>query len=492
MAGSMLKKITRVILAVLALVAAVVLLNTVRYSRQSAPDVTAADIAVDAEAAARRLAAAVRFETVSHEDRARIDHDAFRALHGYLEEAFPRVHATLSKEVVGELSLLYTWPGREPAAKPILLMAHLDVVPVLAGTEGDWTHPPYAGIVADGRIWGRGTLDNKSGVTGILEAVDLLLGEGFVPRQTVYLAFGHDEEIGGREGAACIAELLRSRGDELAGVLDEGGFLTRGVLPGFDATIAVVGIAEKGYLSLELSTEAAGGHSSSPPRNTAVGVLARAISRLEADPFPPRLDGATEAMFRSVGPTLPFAKRMVFANLWLFRPLVLRILAGSPATDAMIRTTTAATMVSGSEKENVLPIRASAVINFRILPGDTADSVTERVIRVIDDPRVAVAPRSNRNDPSPVSSRSTPFYQRLERSIHAVSPEDDLVVAPYLLIAQTDSRHFTPLSDAVYRFLGAKVTGEELDGFHGTDESIAVAEYERAIKVYYRFLRSDE
>ncbi len=488
----MFKRITLAVLGVVAAVAAVALINTLRYVRRPAAGVTPADVAVDAEAAARRLAAAVRFETVSHQDRGRIDRDAFIALHGYLEEAFPRVHASLSKEVVGELSLLYTWPGREPAAKPVLLMAHLDVVPVLAGTAGDWTHPPYAGVVSGGRVWGRGTLDNKSGVTAILEAVDLLLAEDFVPRQTVYLAFGHDEEIGGHQGAARIAELLASRGVELACVVDEGGFLTRGVLPGFDATIAVVGIAEKGYVSLELTAEAAGGHSSKPPRNTAVGVLARAIARLEADPFEARLDGATEAMFDHVGPTLPFARRMVFANLWLFRPLVRRILSGVPATDAMIRTTTAATMFSGSEKENVLPIRANAVVNFRILPGDTVDSVTERVIQVVDDPRVKVAPLAKPSDPSPVSSLASPFYQRLERSIREVSPEDDLIVAPYLVIAQTDSRHFAPLSDAVYRFLGARVTAGELNGFHGTDESIAVTEYARAIKVFYRFLRSDE
>ncbi len=486
----MLKRLTLIVLAIVVAVAAIVLVNTLRYERKPAPGVPAVDVALDAEAAAVRLAGAIRFETVSHQDPGRVDRDAFSALHGYLEETFPRVHAALSKEVVGELSLLYTWPGSEPSAKPVLLAAHLDVVPVLAGTESDWTHPPYAGVIDAGRIWGRGTLDNKSGVTGILEAVDLLLAEGFVPRRTVYLAFGHDEEIGGHQGAARIAELLVSRGVELACVLDEGGFLTRGVLPGFDATIAVVGIAEKGYLSLELSAEAAGGHSSKPPRSTAVGVLARAIARLEADPFPARLDGATEALFDHAGPTLPFARRLVFANLWLFRPLVSRALQASPATDAMIRTTTAATMISGSEKENVLPIRANAVVNFRILPGDTTESVTERVIRVIDDPRVMVRPRANRNDPSPVSSLESPFYQLLERSIHEVSPEDDLIVAPYLLIAQTDSRHFIPLSDAVYRFLGARVTGEELDGFHGTDESIAVSEYARAIKIFYRFLQS--
>ena len=193
-------------------------------------------------------------------------------------------------------------------------------------------------------------------------------------------------------------------------------------------------------------------------------------------------------MFDRVGPALPFAKRLAFANLWLFRPLVRRALSAVPATDAMVRTTTAATMFSGSEKENVLPIRATAVVNFRILPGDTTASVAARVAQVIDDPRVTITPLGNRNDPSPVSTPEGPFFRHLERSVREVSPEDDLIVAPYLLIAQTDSRHFIPISDAVYRFVGARVTGDELNGFHGTDERIAVEEYARAIRVYYRFL----
>lgn len=487
----MLKKVVFSLAGVLALLVLIVLVNTFRFTPPPPPAYEpATPVEVDATAASERLARVIRLRTVSFQEPSEIDRDAFLALHAELEQAFPLVHATLVKEVVGELSLLFTWPGTDAAAKPVLLMAHQDVVPVLGGTEDAWTHPPFAGTVADGYVWGRGSLDDKSSVTGILEAVELLLAEGFAPARTVYLAFGHDEEIGGFGGAKKIAELLAERGVELEAVLDEGGFLTEGVLAGTTLPVALVGIAEKGYVTLELGVDGEGGHSSAPPPQTAVGVLSRAIARLEADPFPARLDGATAAMFQRVGPTLPFAQRLVFANLWLTRPLALRALAARASTSAMIRTTTAATMVRGSEKENVLPIRATGLVNFRILPGDTPESVEERVRRVVDDPRVMIRPLPNRNPPSPVSDVAHPAFRKLEQAIRQVSPEENLIVAPYLLIAQTDSRHFAGISEAVFRYVGAKIDQHDLAGFHGSDERLGVESYVRAIRTYAQYLRN--
>ncbi len=238
--------------------------------------------------------------------------------------------------------------------------------------------------------------------------------------------------------------------------------------------------------------EGEGGHSSAPPPNTAVGLVARAVTRLEANPFPARLDGATRAMFDHVGPSMPFGQRLLFANPWLFRPLLVRFLGATPSTNAMVRTTTAATMSSGSEKENVLPIRATAVVNFRILPGDTYDSVTARVVELIDDPRVEVKPLANRNNPSAVADVESASFELLRKSILQISPEDDLIVAPYLLIAQTDSRHFIPLSEATYRFLGIKVDAAQLSGFHGTNERVSVDEYARAVKIFYQLIRNTD
>lgn len=486
----MVKKLGLPLAGALAVVIAIVLVNTLRFTPAPPPAYApAVSVEIDAAAASERLARVIRLRTVSYQEPAEIDRDAFLALHSELEQAFPLVHATLLKEVVGGLSLLYTWPGSDAARKPLLLMAHQDVVPVLRGTEDAWTYPPFAGTVADGYVWGRGSLDDKAALTGILEAVELLLAEGFVPERTVYLAFGHDEEIGGFGGAKQIAGLLRERGVELYAVLDEGGFWTQGVLDGVSSPVALVGIAEKGYVTLELAVDGQGGHSSQPPPHTAVGVLSRAITRLEANPFPARLDGATAALFESVGPSLPFAQRLVFANLWLLRPLALSGMSAKPSSAAMIRTTTAATMVEGSEKENVLPIRATGLVNFRILPGDTPDTVEQRVRRVIDDPQVKIRALPNKNAPSTVSAVDHPAFRELERAIRQVSPEE-VLVAPYLLVAQTDSRHFSGLSEAVYRYVGARIDERDLTGFHGTDERIGVESYAGAIRTYAQFLKN--
>jgi carboxypeptidase PM20D1 len=383
--------------------------------------------------------------------------------------------------------VLYTWTGSDPGARPILLMAHLDVVPVEPGTEAEWSHPPFEGRVADGFVWGRGALDNKFGVMAILEAAELLLGEGHRPRRTVHLAFGHDEEVGGDLGARAIAALLAERGVELEFVLDEGGSITEGIVPGLEAPVALVGIAEKGYVSLELSTRAPGGHSSMPPRETAVGVVSRAVHRLESNPFPARLQGATREMFAFLGPEMPFAQRMAFANLWLFRPLVERQLAATPSTDAALRTTTAATMFQGSVKDNVLPIHARAVVNFRILPGETVESVRERVRRVIDDPRIEIGVLDDfGSDPSPVSSTDAPGFQQLARTIREVFPA--AVVAPYLVVGATDSRHYGGLTGSVYRFMPATITARELAGMHGTDERVAVRSYLDGVRFYRQLI----
>lgn len=482
------------LLALLALggLAAVLVVNAVRYAAgERAEAVEAVQPPVDAQAAAARLAGALRFPTVSHQEAARVDSGAFRGLHAYLAEAFPRVHAALRRDTVGGLSLLYTWPGQDSTLEAVLLMAHQDVVPADDSLDARWRHPPFAGVVAEGAVWGRGALDDKSGVVGMLEAAELLLAEGFRPRRTVYLAFGHDEEVGGARGAAAIAARLQAEGRRLAFVLDEGGLVTDGAPLGLGRPVALVGVAEKGYLSLTLSAEDAGGHSSTPPRLTAAGRVARAVAALQANPFSARLDGATALLFDAVGPHLPFAQRLAFANLWLMRPLVLQQLAAQPTTDAMIRTTTAPTMLQGSAKDNVLPTRATAVVNFRILPGETVAGVTERARRVVGDAAVALAPLGVAMEPSPVSDVGGEAYRMLAHTIRQTAAPD-VLVAPYLVVGATDSRHFLPLTASVFRFNGAAVTPEELDGMHGLNERVSVAAYARAVGFFYQLLRNTD
>jgi carboxypeptidase PM20D1 len=470
------------------MLASVLLFRTARFTSRQIRAAPAIEVPLKTQLLAARLAKAIRFQTTSRQSADTAAAKEFLGLHRYLEQTFPQVHATVSKEVVGDYSLLYTWKGSDARSKPILLMGHMDVVPVEPGTEGNWTYSPFGGRIADGYIWGRGALDDKASVMAILEAVEELLTEGFQPKRTFYLAFGHDEEIGGLGGAAKIAGLLHSRGIELEYVLDEGGTITKGILPGVTSPVALVGIAEKGYVSLELTVASSGGHSSMPPRHTAVGILSTAIHRLERNPFPAKINGPTRALLETVGPEMAFGQRLVMANLWLFDSLVKRLLSASPLSDALIRTTTAATMFEGSVKENVLPVKARAVVNFRILPGESSRSVIDHVRNAVDDPRIGIAPLALSLEPSPVSDIHSSGYTHLQRTIRQVFP--DAVVAPWLLVAATDSRHYAGLSENLYRFAPLQLSQEDIPRLHGTDERISAADYEHCVKFYIQLIRN--
>jgi carboxypeptidase PM20D1 len=474
-----------VLLLGLVALAAVVLARALAFrSRQVAAE-PVAPIGVDA-GAAERLARALTFRTISYQDPGQTDAAEFRGLHRHLEASFPAVHRTLRREVVADLSLLFTWSGREPAARPLLFLGHLDVVPV--ETEAAWSQPPFAGRIADGHVWGRGALDDKLGVMGLLEAVEALLRAGFQPRPTIHLAFGYDEEVGGRRGAMAIAALLAERGIRPELVLDEGLPVALDQVPGVRQPVATVGIAEKGYVSVELVVESEGGHSSMPPPETAVGILAKAIARLEANHPAPALAGATRQLLAFVGPHVELGRRLALANLWLFGPLVERQLARSPATDALIRTTTAPTMLEGSIKENVLPARARAVVNFRIRPGDSVAAVLDHVRRTVGDDRVRAASLpATLSEPSPESSVESAAFQTLARTIRQVFP--DALVAPSLVAGATDARHYTALApEAVYRFLPVRLRAEDRRRLHGANERVAIAGYEDAVRFYARLI----
>lgn len=445
----------------------------------------------DPDGAVRRLAEAIRLPTVSTLDPSATDPEPFRALRRHLAESFPLLHARLGRETASELSLVYTWPGRDPSLPPALLMGHLDVVPVLPGTEAQWTRPPFSGEVADGYLYGRGTIDVKPKVYGIAEAVELLLARGFQPARTIHLAFGHDEEVGGAHGAVEIARRFRERGVRFAWVLDEGGVVATGLTPGVTAPVAFVSIAEKGYLSLELAVEQAGGHSSMPPPKTAVGILARAIDRIESQPLPAAVRGPTRAFLETLAPEMPLVSRVAIANLWLTEPLVVRLFTRTPRGNAQLRTTTAATMFEGSTKDNVLPIRARAVVNFRVLPGDTVEGVVAHVRAAVDDERVTVQPLPGfpPSEASPVSRTDTPGWRLLEGTIRAVYP--DVLVSPTLALGATDARHFADLSDSVYRFGPTWIGPDDLTRAHGTDERIDVARYVESVGFYVRLLEGD-
>ncbi|NOJ96065.1 M20 family peptidase [Corallococcus coralloides] len=478
------KRVLLVLLALVLLLVGVLVVRTLRFGSRQVSAESAEPFAVDAAAAAGRLAEALRHRTIAASDGMRAEDAAFQALHAGFVARFPRVHAELAHEAVGAHAHLYTWKGSEPGLRPVLLMGHLDVVP--AEAEATWSHPPFDGVVAEGYVYGRGTLDDKGSVLAILEAVEGLLAEGYRPRRTVMLAFGADEEVGGHDGAARVAALLRERGVALESVLDEGGPIGVGLVPGVAAPVALVGVAEKGSARVELVVRSTGGHASMPPPQTAANTLARALVRLEEHPFKPELRGGTRALFEYVGPEMSFGMRLLFANTWLFAPVIERRMAGAPSTNASIRTTFAATMLEASPKPNVLPSQARAVLNVRLLPGDSLEDVRAHVRDVVDDARVELTAEGD--EASPVSRLDTEGWRQLQRSIRQVFP--DVLVAPFLTVAATDARYFHPLSDSVYRFVPVRMNREDLTRMHGRDERLSVEEHAAAIRFYAQYLRN--
>jgi carboxypeptidase PM20D1 len=477
------KKIAWLTILTLVLVAAVLAARTALLpSQQVAPEQSTVP-AFRLQSAAGRLAAALRFRTISQGDTLPAHAAEFLRFHDFLRTAYPHVHQTLTRETVSEYSLLYRWQGEDVSAPPVVLMAHMDVVPVDDASQ--WQVPPFEGRFADGFIWGRGALDDKASVIAVFEAVEALIRAGIRPRRTVYLAVGHDEEAGGWSGARRVADLLRSRGVRPAMVLDEGGGVAVGLFAPLQAPVAFVSIAEKGILDLELLVHAPGGHSSAPPRHTAIGQLARAIQRVEAEPLPLSLGGVFGRTLEYTAPEMAPLQRVIMSNLWLTGALVKHMTGRSRTAAALVRTTQAVTIVEGGVKSNVLPTRARAVINFRLLPGDTDRSVMEHVRRVINDPEIELRTLSYA-PPSTISDVASPEARLLQQSVRQIFPQ--AVFAPGLSIGATDARHFTGISSNVYRFAPFEVTEDTMRRMHGRDERIAADQLIRGIRFYAQLL----
>ena len=443
---------------------------------------------VDGQAFLDHLAEAVRFRTVSYEDRDRNDPGDILALHAFLRDTYPltmKEHCTV--EAVNELSLLITWEGSDPELDPIVLMAHMDTVPVEDGTEDVWEVDPFSGEIVDGELWGRGTLDDKGPLIAVMEAVEHLLREGFEPKRTVLLAFGHDEELGGLHGALHTAELFRERGVTPWFVVDEAGWVLDEIAPLTDEPVALVATSEKGYLDLELSAVGVGGHSSVPPPSTAIGTLAGALQRLEANPLPTHIE-VLKPQFAALAGRLSPLLRLMLTNLGLTGPIVHRQLLKDPMTAATIRTSTAVTMVSGGVKSNVLPQEARAVVNFRLLPGDTIESVTAHVERVVG-PEITVEVYGDHpSEPSSFSSTTSDAWKVLSNSIEETFPE--AVGSPWVLTGATDSRHFRGFAGDVYGFNGFTGDRELLGRFHGAGERIRTSDAELAVSFFCRLIRN--
>jgi carboxypeptidase PM20D1 len=482
----LLKKILLGALATIVVLAVIVFYRTAQFLPPPQTSAETAAHAVDAVAVATRLSQAVQFLTVSHQPPTPTDPAPFEAFIAWLEKTYPAVHEKLMRERIGGHTLLYKWTGKDANAQPILLTAHYDVVPVIPGTEKEWKHPPFGGNVADGHVWGRGTLDDKCAVVTILEAVTALLAQGHQPQRTIYLSFGHDEEIGGDKGAGAVAAQLKARNVRFAWSLDEGSAVLDGIVPGIARPVASISVAEKGYLTLVLTAHGKGGHSSMPPRETAVGTLAEAIVKLQRSPMPGGLDGIAGEVFDSLARHMSFDRRALFANQWLFGPVIEWVLARSPTTDAVLRTSTAPTMLSGSVKENVLPIEATATVNFRVHPRDTPDAVVARVGKVIADEKIKVT-ALRADSASRVASMDSPGYRSIATAARRAF--GDIVTAPGLTLAGTDSKHYEKVSDNAYRFNPMKITPPDLTSIHGTNERISLDNLVRATRFYIELIK---
>ena len=442
---------------------------------------------IDAKKVAEHLAQAIQFQTVSAELKSNTPNDQFEGFIRWLENTYPDVHQHMSPERLGGYSMLYKWQGTKTDLPAILLSAHYDVVPVLPGTQEGWSHPPYKGVIDETHVWGRGALDDKSGVIAIMEAASLLLAQNYQPTRTVYLSITHDEEIGGRIGTNAIVNHLKEKNVQLDWSIDEGSFLLEGFFPGVEKAIANINVAEKGMMTVNLIAKGKGGHSSIPPKETSVGVLAKAITKLESAPMPGRLEGLSGEMFDEISRYMPFEQRLFFANRWLFGSMIDDKLANISFTNALLRTTTAPTMLSASSKQNVLAIEAIATVNFRIHPRDSIDDVLAHVTSVIDDDRVTVKLLGGRKA-SRVSSTQSKGFNAIANTVK--NTYGDVIIALDLTVAGTDSHHYEKIAKDSYRFNPMVLTRNDLTRFHGSDERISIKNMVDATNFYSQLIKA--
>ncbi|GAM20666.1 hypothetical protein SAMD00019534_038410, partial [Acytostelium subglobosum LB1] len=438
---------------------------------------------------ARRLGDSIKFKTISFAHKDEINYQEFLDFHRFLNRTFPKVHNYLEINIINEYSLLMQWKGSDPDLKPAMLAAHFDVVPI--ANPDQWTHPPFDGVVDDqGFIWGRGSMDDKLAVMGILEAVEDLIEQGFRPQRSLYLALGHDEEIGGVDGAKHMAEYLKARGVQLEYILDEGLPIMRPpVLPGVTRKVAAIGMSEKGYITAVLNIKSDGGHSSMPPKNTAIGILAQAVAKLEANPLPAAFNEVALLLdFVGREATLPY--RFVFSNLWLFRPLISYVLSLNPGMDPLQRTTTAVTMFNGGTKPNVLPNEANATINFRISPSQSVQDILDHIKNTINDDRIVTIIPEEFTEPSPISSADSPSFRLIQATVLQEFPE--VIVAPGLMVANTDTKWYWDLSNNIYRFCPQELSHSDLKRFHGMDERLSSSDYRQLVDFYYHLIRNGD
>ena len=470
------------ILAVLAAFIAVVAVRTIRFRPKPQPAVTKEEIAFDRDSAVDSLAQLVRCKTVSYNDHSLEDEGEFQKLISLLPTLYPNVFDTCTFQQLPDRALLFRWPGKQ-VGDPAVMMAHYDVVPV---NEEKWDKPPFAGIIEDGILWGRGTLDTKVTFNGILSAANSLIGQGFQPEKDIYFAFSGGEEING-QGAPNIVAYFTEHGIHPAIVVDEGGAVVENVFPGVKQPCGLIGIAEKGMLNAQYRTLSAGGHASAPKPHTPVGVLAAACKRVEDHPFKAHIDGPAAQMFDTLGRYSTPLYRVIFANMWCFGWII--DLLGKKSggeMNALVRTTVAFTQMEGSSARNVIPPEAKMVSNIRLNPADSVASALAYLEKTVNDPAVEITSLES-FEPSPVSETGCDAWEKVAAAVANTWP--GCIVSPYLMVQCSDSRHYRDLSNHVYRFSAMDLTAEERSTIHGNNERIRLETAAKAVEFYIRLMR---
>ena len=465
------------ILAVLVVLLAVILIRTLKFKPDEDKPAEPDPISFDKDRAVDHLQQLIRCRTVSYKDHDLEDQGEFEKLRALLPEFYPNVFKNCTMERVDRTGLLFHWKGKD-SSNPSVMMAHYDVVPVV---ESGWDKDPFAGIIEDGVLWGRGTLDTKITFCSSLEAAETLMEQGFVPEHDVYLAYSGDEEISGN-GAPSIVKLLKERGVTPAMVVDEGGAVVENVFPGVKEKTALVGIGEKGIMEVELAIKSSGGHASAPLPHGPVSDLARAVVALEDNPFPAQLCGPSSAMFDTLGRRSTFLYRMIFSNLWCFKPVLDMFCKKSGGElNAMMRTTCAFTQMQGSAANNVIPPKATVGMNLRLIGEDTVESVVEYIRKTINNDKIEINVMAGDN-PSPTSDVNSDAWKKVKKAVEQTWVGS--IVSPYLMVQCSDSRHYNEITDKVFKFSAMELTKEERGSIHGNNERIPVEKIGKAVEFY--------
>lgn len=478
----MIKWILIVFVLVIVIFLAVILIRAVRFQPHLQLDRSEEKVTLDSDKMVRDLQEMIRCKTISYNDENLIDKEEFRKFRELLPKLYPHIHETCERTFLGVNGMLYHWKGKQEGA-PVVLMSHYDVVPV---EEAQWEKPAFEGILEDGVIWGRGTLDTKGTLCGIMEAAEKLISEGFTPEHDIYFAFSGQEEINGSTCPA-IVDWFEEQKIHPAMVVDEGGAVVENVFPGVNCECALIGIAEKGLTNMEFHAKSSGGHASMPPTHTIVGELAQAVVDVENHPFPRQLTKPVREMLDILGRHSTFLYKVIFANLWCFEGLFDMVCKKSGGElNAMLRTTCAMTKMEGGKAFNVIPPKASVGMNLRLIGTDTVESAKAYLEQVIHNPNIEVSVFEGRN-PSTESDTSCKEWGTLCQAVADTWKE--ALVSPYLMMACSDSWHYCRITDRVYKFSAMKLSKEERGMIHGNNERVPVKTMEKTVEFYVRLMK---